>query len=255
MLGAEVAPAADDREALDWTASPQEYLEKIFQLPLNLGPMESEGYGRLIREIMPPLLADDRSYAGLSEEEEEPDPMSGEVPGDADADPEEDEDEELELDHANLEIEPEELAFVERLWPLMPSPRAVKRLSNVYRYIRAQVSPADLESFTGRDLAVATSNGTPPAGEYQAVLLLLAILIGRPDDAPALFSAVMSPEHERWRDVLADVRDVPDAVLSALQRTSEGLEDYPVQRLRNWVPVVKRFSFSLWETAGPQAGT
>jgi hypothetical protein len=115
------------------------------------------------------------------------------------------------------------------------------------------VSPGDLESFTGRGLVV--SNGAPPAGEYQAVLLLLAILIGRPEDAPALFSAVMRPDYERWGEVLGGVHGVPDSVLSALRQTSDGLVDYPLDRLRSWVPVVARFSFSMWETAGAQPGT
>lgn len=38
-------------EAPEAAASPQHYLEKIFQIPYSLRPMSAEGYGKLVREL------------------------------------------------------------------------------------------------------------------------------------------------------------------------------------------------------------
>ena len=55
-LRRQVAPTATPPGARvtvdEWTSTPSDYLEKIFQLTLALVPMDNEGYGRLVRSLV-----------------------------------------------------------------------------------------------------------------------------------------------------------------------------------------------------------
>ena len=138
--------------------------------------------------------------------------------------------------HRSLHIESAELELIKQLWPLMPSPRAVKRLSNVYRFVRAQVPPHELPSFTGE---------SGPPGKYPAVLILLAVLI-RP--------ARRRPEGAEHRPRLSarDVerrtgRHVGRAAARARQAPpgDEGLRGLSARNRPQPAAPVMRFSFSF----------
>src|SRR4051794_22432426 len=70
----------------------------------------------------------------------------------------------LDLTPRSLVITGEELDFTKRLGRLMPTPRSAKRLTNIYRLIRASVREEELPEFI--------SVG------HQPLLLLLAAFIG-----------------------------------------------------------------------------
>src|SRR4051794_24767112 len=233
MLGSEAAIVADDLQHpddMDWTAKrPQEYLEKIFQLPLILRPMEEAGYARLVSQLLPPPAVQSNG------DQPPPEQANGQdggttVAGGSDAG------EDFDPGHRSLQIEQVELDLVQQLWPLMPSPRAVKRLVNVYRFLRAQVTPHELPAFTGE---------SKPPGDYPAVLFLLAVLVGLPDDVPTVLS-VICDRRKTWKEVLADTSGVPQATLDKLRPATEGFDDYPLEKVREQVPRVVRFSFSFW---------
>ena len=69
-----------------------------------------------------------------------------------------------------------------RLGPLLPTPRAAKRLVNLYRLVRIGISDSDLAAFTGSEVG----------GPYQVVQILLAVLVGSPAAAQRIFRELMT---------------------------------------------------------------
>jgi len=71
-----------------------------------------------------------------------------------------------------LVISDPERKLLGKVGDLVPTPRAAKRLVNIYRMLRVSVLDDELEAFL-------------PSGrsEYQVVVLLLGVLVGRPSRA------------------------------------------------------------------------
>ncbi|HEU4560772.1 MAG TPA: P-loop NTPase fold protein [Longimicrobium sp.] len=189
-----------------WASTPQNYLEKIFQIPFTLEQMGTEGFGKLLGSLMkvrapatPPLTgavpagggevpvsvpvsvsvgddegdgADPGSVA-LDElwlnDEDDWEEESGPLPEDED---------DAGLNPPGLEVETWELTYLSGLAPLIGSPRMAKRFANVYRFIRAALSGSALDEFSGT---------AEQPGEFRAASLLLALLTGYPGEAVHLF--------------------------------------------------------------------
>ncbi|MCK9878517.1 P-loop NTPase fold protein, partial [Frankia sp. Ag45/Mut15] len=77
---------------------------------------------------------------------------------------------------AALALTDDERRVIPLIGPLLPTPRAGKKLINLYRLVRIGVPEDDLAAFT--------------AGPYQAVLLLLAVIVGQPALAAPLLGAL-----------------------------------------------------------------
>lgn len=207
----------DQRHRAHWATTPKNYLEKIFQIPFTLQPMGPEGYARLIENLvslekaeketeespLPTQAGEDRGKPGSEEIPEgggpgeqvtkesytetptgvgaetdttrapraEPEPEEEALPAMTEAD----------LSPPNLSIQPWEQEFMKQLDELIPSPRSAKRLVNLYRLIKATVSESELRRFEGN---------AKRGGEYQAVLLMLAMLAGFSDQADDVFNVL-----------------------------------------------------------------
>ncbi|MGH2732012.1 MAG: P-loop NTPase fold protein, partial [Actinomycetota bacterium] len=74
------------------------------------------------------------------------------------------------LQPEGLRMRAREREFIPALAALLPTPRAAKRLINIYRLIRIGITEGDLEAFVGDEIG----------GPYQAVGLLIAIVVGHP---------------------------------------------------------------------------
>ena len=92
------------------------------------------------------------------------------------------------LQPASLQLSNQERDFLLRMGPLIPTPRAGKKLVNLYRLVRIGIPDDQLPSFIGDPTC---------AGTHQPVLLLLAVLVGRPDDIGPLFTALRSGPPDR----------------------------------------------------------
>jgi hypothetical protein len=172
---------------------PIEYLEKIFQIPLTLPAMGSNGFAALIASLAPSV---DMSGSPVSSQTTEPvtkrRAATSEQPG-GDRAP----------TRALLTVQPGstaagvggsidltrgEVEFAQGLSPIVATPRAAKRLMNTYRLIRATQHIGSRSRFLGTD-------GAP--GEFQAVLLLLAVSAGYPTVADRMLVALEedAPNH------------------------------------------------------------
>jgi hypothetical protein len=148
-------------------------------------------------------------------------------------------------------IKPMEAAFAERLYTLLPTPRATKRFSNTYRILKAPILPDQLEAFEGTDQM---------PGTFQVPMLLLAILIGMPSEAAILFPGLfdrVTKGHDPVEDLaalenLGFKKDVPVALR---EKVAEIVADNAFPRspdlFAEWLPRVSRFSFEIGRAIKP----
>jgi hypothetical protein len=189
---------------------PVDYLEKIFQVSFALRPMDGPGFRRLVSDLAEEsgeathVTPADALRAGV------PVLLSGrrepveETPGAS-----------YDLTPRGMRFSGPELLYLEQLSPLVRTPRAAKRLVNLYRLVKARMAPSETDAFLDVD--------------YKVVLVLLAVLVGRSGQCDPLFDAIESGRD--WRqemDRLVGDLTVPDD-LSAY---------------RKWLPLVRRFSFT-----------
>jgi hypothetical protein len=165
----------------------------------------------------------------------------------------------VELPPQQLQVSAAEVDFMARLGRLLPTPRAAKRLVNVYRLVRIGVRSADLAAFVGDELG----------GPYQAVQVLLAILVGHPEFARRVFLLVLETTSGELPDAaFADLVAVVELAGRSGGKPggntqSSGLihsllaevrEDSPlsvsIDECRRWCPRLARFSFYTRDLAG-----
>jgi hypothetical protein len=226
-----------DEERIHWRSTPLNYLEKIFQIPFSLRPMERGGFERLIQDLAPaeaPVVAsavrlpsERAPAAGPSAAPSSPTTVpalpaalvtaptatnaptasnsaatrpdagaasaaasaSSSVPAASGQAPP------IDLNPAHLKITAAEQELMKRLFPFVPSPRAAKRLVNVYRLLRATVGPDEWSKFLGAD----------GNGDFRAVLLLLALLTGYPSEGTDILRDLVeeAPSGTWWQVVAA----------------------------------------------------
>ena len=141
-----------------------------------------------------------------------------------------------------LQLSQPEVEFMTRLGPLLPTPRAAKRLVNLYRLVRIGITDSGLAAFTGSEAG----------GPYQVVQILLAVLVGSPAAAQRIFRELLSATADS--DVLtifakAATPDFAEGHLCA--RISAELariaKDTPLltatREYQRWCPTLARYSF------------
>ena len=167
----------------EWITTPQNYLEKIFQIPFSLRPMEPAGFSKLLRSLLPTTVETAAPDAGgIGQPSVVPNAVGMDVPEKARPAQKA---AAIPLDFDALLIQPWEVEFAERLFDFVPSPRAAKRFTNIYRLLKAPLSAGGLREFEGTQ--------TRP-GDFRAAMVLLAVLTGFPDSAPGVFAKVMESQ-------------------------------------------------------------
>ncbi|MER5472485.1 P-loop NTPase fold protein [Streptomyces sp. NPDC002685] len=231
------------------TATPLDYLDKIFQIPFAVPPTTQEKAARLIRALLTiadtPGLADPAQPAdsgGLpdAEEPEAPAPLTASAPA-PEAEPADDLTPGPRPGHApvQLQLEETEIAFMSQMGGLTRTPRAAKKLVNLYRLARIGVDPGDLAAFVGTEAI---------PGEHQAVQILLALLVGSPDQAAAVFRRIL--ETSSTSKITEALRGLPADVPAGVQ-VADLIERLSTARTvimdtavyQQWCPKLARFSF------------
>ena len=261
-------------------ARPDDYLEKIFQVPFWLRPVGRVGTRHMIRELLGPKEPDAKPGHTLAGEApaQPPPPAEDHEPteptGTAPVFPEPEIPGQQELPQAGLaaygeqhmlesealEIHERELVEMERLAGVIGrSPRAVKRFANSYRLLKARI----FARYTVRQREEFQDDG--PAGRFRFVMFLLAVVTGATQVSRILFA-----ELRIWRGTQVSMftelvgHRVEDAGLDEWMEVKEALEQSPWLRqasdlttLAEWAPAVARYSFRIELSRGddPDAQT
>jgi hypothetical protein len=226
--------------------SPMDYIEKIFQIPFWVEPLDDAGRQRLLRGLLLPTVAapeaaPTESTGGAlrvtSKEKELVDAMLTRYRS------------WLDVDARRLSITADELAFLESLAPLMAStPRQVKRFVNTCQLLLAMAPPLSGE-------------GAHPT-ERMATCFMAAV-----HDSMPLVAAVAasSPAHPSptWHSVLTALG--PDELRDECERLrrwfaarnadpanvgNPPFEHTPIQRFLNRWDVIKRIRFQAADRPG-----
>lgn len=282
-----------------WATTPQNYLEKIFQIPFVLPGMGRGGFDRLMRSLARPQS---RTATGDGRAAADGDGGSGAVSGEAssrggdggDAGDDAEPDSRLRFSPSSevravtagagptgtparppapaaRELTEHELAFLAHLADLVNTPRAAKRLFNIYGLLRSTSDVWPGSSFLGSDAA---------PGEFEAVAQLLAILTARPDllgllmwgrradgsverralcrsPAPgttwAGFVERLQPRQSEsggWENDVADALTADEVAgwqefVTVLRRVQDHVRLTALEPYRQWAPRIARFSFVL----------
>ncbi|WP_077004133.1 P-loop NTPase fold protein [Saccharothrix sp. ALI-22-I] len=250
-----------DTTASPWRVLPEDYLEKIINIPFTLPGMAEGGLGSVLRSMVEvdtlpatrpeaprPAPPGQEPPAGLTGLAVEPGaPLDSPTRAPAPARP----------------LTEAELAFLDALEPLVDTPRAAKRLLNVYRMIRATRDLSEAARFLGDD---------DRPGEFQAVIVLLgiiavmpslsaAVLGAPPDSAEVRGGLVHRDPSGQWASFAADLlpRDGRSPIVGTITaeeathwlRLHHGLQTITdmvtlpdLTVFQTWVPHVRRFSYS-----------
>ncbi|TCR15957.1 WD40 repeat protein [Streptomyces sp. BK205] len=143
------------------------------------------------------------------------------------------------LQPEQLTLQTDEIDFMARLGRLTPTPRSAKKLVNLYRLVRISIDRHGLSDFIG----------TPQnPGAYQVVQILLAVLVGSPRHSTAIFEAIIEADPASHivqalraapltNTVVATLTDLIDEI-SAVIPVITGTADY-----QPWCGRLARFSF------------
>jgi hypothetical protein len=317
LFSGEVATEESEarEEVRQWESTPMNYLEKIFQIPFTLRPINKAGFGKLVDKFAKPSTtpADGLERAEISPQsvEKQVDQfeltasssresppasvnLSAEVPQRGETgvvstdvfaaaqragessitrNPMSHVPEPIDRNPRHLQIEERERAFMKTLYEFIPSPRAGKRVINIYRLLRASVDPAEFSAFIGNDAS----------GEYQCALLLLGILTGFPEEATEILEALIRDRpNGTWGEFLNSIKSknatVPNATRRSIEQSSPELGYVAIPKAWNdlfsklqgitgninlrpcstfvkWAPRVARYSFQSGRALLHQRGT
>lgn len=284
LLGSQTpaGSAPTNHESRENQASPQDYLEKIFQLPFQLERLEEKGFKRLVNDILsvqkgrqqpsekPSANAgapvgqaaqsqpsgehiDTASHSPESSQPATPvtptvavgaTPSGSQPPTSQEAEPEKEPSTEA-PPAERLELEKWERAAVELCYPLFRTPRAVKRLANTYCLIRTGVEAKEWAEFIG-------SEGMP-AGQYRTPLLMLAVAAAYPRLSWQWLDGLRAATG--WKPAQASESGAPripgregqadwDDLADALKlMDADKFVPFDTACVQKWVPRVKRYSF------------
>jgi hypothetical protein len=247
------------RDSDSWRSTPGHYLEKIIQVPFTLRPLTNSGVARLIGSLLPeppvtvtatatmPVETVPTETTTSSAAPVEPEPVLPDAP--APPSPPVARAQALDLSPATLYSTEPERAFAALVARQLETPRAVKKFTNLYRLMRARLDEDSGE--LDRFLSVEGDN----VPEYEAVLLLLGLIVAFPDDAAPFLLALgdLSPEAEAdnqpWRAFVEALRRHRSDPWPALARFVAKVEltnanSSTREPFRRWALEVSRYSFT-----------
>jgi hypothetical protein len=245
-------------------ATADDYLEKIFQIPFWIRPLEENARMRIVQGLVEKSLVvrkrdgvDPRRAKDVDGKES--DGGSGnarEVVKWDSAEPQQQmkASAPTDLKPRSLQIEQEELDWMEALRPILgQSPRAVKRFVNVYRLIKASAAPRGSKFVSDAQDA-----------DYKIVLFLLAVVTGLPALSETFFRTLLFGNEDTTLTSLAGalpqelgeeplIASRPAAIAVETARLNQWLRrdeiatwgSVTVSRLSEWVRRVARFSYRI----------
>ncbi|HEY0729473.1 MAG TPA: P-loop NTPase fold protein, partial [Pyrinomonadaceae bacterium] len=265
------------KERQDKFATPRDYIEKIFQVPFWLRPMDDSAAQKLLEGLIPVSqissgVEPDRNLpradaaaakateatksgaiSAVGEQDLAESTTTMETLDGVDQETQANEKvaaaasgagalvEQFELKPESLLLDIDERNTIVGLSRVIgKTPRTLKRFVNVYRIIKAQLNGKELEAFVGTG---------PSDAQYRAVLILLAVAYGAPDVAASFFRALKNGKKEmglkEFLNLTYPSTFQPDwFVIEELNKfVNEYKVDIRVGVLCEWLPVVVRYTF------------
>lgn len=283
-------PAGRDQADLLDPFSPQDYLEKIFQIPYALSPLGEKDYRQLVAGLMVTRADVRQSVAAeaerLLQEQARSDRLAAESAARSGADvpptpsatatdspvaggqtaqaaqtqqQEQRRESEVSVPTSSgaLYFEDFEEAFIQQLHPFIDRPRLAKRFVNLYRLLRVR---ADDDGESG------AFAGSPHSHGYRAAATLLAINVGHPAVAGRVMQAI--GRADSGSDCVEIVRSLSSASngnglaerdrgeLLTVVAKLQSLEKLPrdIDEFRRWAPRVASYSFDWHRSDAPRPG-
>ncbi len=174
-----------------------DYLEKIFQIPFSLRPVNEEGAKRLIKSLLSIDNSEEETIEFPQDNEQKMPQTSDSVLENTNTqNTEYDQSDVIEHDYkpkidtiAALEIKKDEIEFMVQLSVLIgQTPRTINRYINVYRIIRSHPS---LKIINDKELL-----------SYKSTMLLLAIVIGKSSLADVIVSGLKRSKESNLKQFL-----------------------------------------------------
>jgi hypothetical protein len=251
-------PARRTGNQLDQPSTPQDFLEKIFQIPVYLSPVTETGFRRMIDGLVRVDLDDERivaAHTNADDTKQEGQEVTGVGFGELLV-------EEETIAAGRLRFKTWEVRDMQKLAVLFRTPRGVKRFVNTYRLVRAMVPASEERRFQGSETA---------PGNYRFPMLLLAVVAGFPNTGIRFLLALdaeggAAPMSSFLQKCFA-VPVVPAARTKGTSNAATAAEDplglewrrleqcilllerneflpNTIEPLRVWLPSVARFTFS-----------
>jgi hypothetical protein len=280
------AMSKEEEWALGPMATPDDYLEKIFQVPFWIRPLSEKACKNLVTELTKEDMESNRASLEMQSEKKSED-LKGAVqeaqvaadpldptsthPGGADARPpnvtpaknemdtrpqertKSDSDREwsdVKPKPRSLQLSKDEREYmVELALVIGRSPRSVKRFVNCYRLLKTALDKDELAR-VARD------------GTFRATMLLLGLMSGLPDIAPALLTDLRSTKktttptawaHAAAKRLALGERERWKEFLPAIERLNKVSRVSTIRPLVDAADLVDRFSFSPVRSA-PSTG-
>ena len=233
-------------------ASPRDYLEKIFQVPYWVRPVEETASRHMVKSLVggwpqddatPPPLPAAPGGSGAAGDDKPADPVGG---GD-------DEEKTVEVgwidpNPRSLELTVPEKKFLSQMAPYVnPSPRTLRRFVNVYRVLRSGLKENDLHQVT-------RESGDPAL--HRALIAQLAMVSGAPHLCEQYFVALrnLAQEADPVTQLATDFKnewgsrgpsEEVEAIAGALRALVQSGNDSwaMIELLRDHADTVKRYSF------------
>ncbi len=278
-----LAPGQDGRDPDDeeeaWVSTPVHYLEKIIQVPFALRPLNSDSVASLVHGLLPIVAPADGQDGEIGEDGEavrEGDARSAASPtrssagdttsgargapvgrgapakGTASAP----------AARATQSLNPRVLALTEaerdfavQAASVLRTARAVKKFTNLYRLLRAGLDDhsGQLDRFLRDD--------RHDAPEYQAVLVMLAVVIRFPDQASTFLRSLGdlapgAPATSRaFSACMQETGAYCDELAEFLRRISAAGSGWTCEPFRRWALEVSRYSFQTGQQVFARVGT
>jgi hypothetical protein len=233
-------------DAAKWQTTPLNYLEKIFQIPFALRPMGKPGYASLIEYLTKAATNQSNDFVrarkaqnlngteNVAQKEPsqsisplDPSPGQGTPGGDARS-------KRVAVAPEHMAISEEEQSFMQGLAQFIPTPRAAKRFVNIYRLLRASADDAER--------AVLLEQEPSESRLYRAVLLMLSLQIGYPDQSAELLAEIVeAPETATISSLIANRHADEEAPTPANGRVSHGeVLERPRDERDKWSEVAEK---------------
>ncbi len=233
----------EDNSLFDGVATSYDYLEKIFQIPFALKPINKTGREKLIKYLIREEMADDKNVIAVGENiPASPDVSTTNTAPVSPALPLDKKDDNNMGGHIEEELKNEkkikerlvftaaELAYMQQISLIFgQTPRAINRYVNIYRIIKAH-----------GNLKVA---GDFSKDEFMPIMLVLGVIVGYSAFAEEFIDEITKAKDGDKFKYFIDKSILHEKLKKLIKPLMVDIETLPMENFKRNVELISRFSF------------